>query len=194
MQRKNRSPPARSQFPHRSHLQSYSRRQAVPGAPADDPCSLTRAGSSSSPTRAGPGRRISPPSKPMPRNWNSCSGNRSRYVDSIFGKHAREAVHAMKAGEILMLENVRFNAEENLTLKPEEAKKTHLVRKLSSMADFSSTMRSGLPTAPSPPSSVSRSRCVRRRASSWRRKSQPSRRSSPGPPPGLHGAWRDKSR
>jgi phosphoglycerate kinase len=57
------------------------------------------------------------------------------YVDSIFGKHARDAVHAMKIGDIVMLENVRFNAEENLTLKPEEAKKTHLVRKLSVMAD-----------------------------------------------------------
>jgi len=57
------------------------------------------------------------------------------YVDSIFGKHARDAVHAMKVGEVVMLENVRFNAEENLTLKPEEAKKTHLVKKLSSMAD-----------------------------------------------------------
>ena len=58
------------------------------------------------------------------------------YVDSIFGKHARDAVHGMKTGEILMLENVRFNAEENLTLKPEEAKKTHLVKKLSYMADL----------------------------------------------------------
>ena len=57
------------------------------------------------------------------------------YVDSIFGKHARDAVHAMKTGDIVMLENVRFNAEENLTLKPDEAKKTHLVRKLSAMAD-----------------------------------------------------------
>lgn len=57
------------------------------------------------------------------------------YVDSIFGKHARDAVHTMKIGDIVMLENVRFNAEENLTLKPEEAKKTHLVKKLSSMAD-----------------------------------------------------------
>ncbi len=57
------------------------------------------------------------------------------YVDSIFGKHARDAVHAMKTGDVVMLENVRFNAEENLTLKPDEAKKTHLVRKLSSMAD-----------------------------------------------------------
>ena len=57
------------------------------------------------------------------------------YVDSIFGRHAREAIHAMKNGDVLMLENVRFNAEENLTLKPEEAKKTHLVKKLSLMAD-----------------------------------------------------------
>jgi phosphoglycerate kinase len=57
------------------------------------------------------------------------------YVDSIFGKHARDAVHAMKTGDVVMLENVRFNAEENLTLKPEEAKKTHLIRKLSTMAD-----------------------------------------------------------
>ncbi len=57
------------------------------------------------------------------------------YVDSIFGSHARNAVHAMKVGDVVMLENVRFNAEENLTLKPEEARKTHLVKKLSSMAD-----------------------------------------------------------
>jgi phosphoglycerate kinase len=57
------------------------------------------------------------------------------YVDSIFGRHAREAVNGMKVGDVVMLENVRFNAEENLTLKPEEAKKTHLIRKLSSLGD-----------------------------------------------------------
>jgi phosphoglycerate kinase len=62
-------------------------------------------------------------------------GKSVTYVDSIFGRHAREAVHAMEIGDVVMLENVRFNAEENLTLKPEEAKKTHLVKKLSSMAD-----------------------------------------------------------
>ncbi len=59
-----------------------------------------------------------------------------QYVDSIFSKHARDAVQNLKVGDVLMLENVRFNAEENLTLKPEDAKKTHLVKKLSSMADF----------------------------------------------------------
>jgi len=57
------------------------------------------------------------------------------YVDSIFGRHAREAVHRMKPGEVVMLENVRFNAEENLTLKPDEAKKTHLIKKLSTLGD-----------------------------------------------------------
>jgi len=57
------------------------------------------------------------------------------YVDSIFGRHAREAVHHMKPGEVVMLENVRFNAEENLTLKPDEAKKTHLIKKLSTLGD-----------------------------------------------------------
>ncbi|MFA5221211.1 MAG: phosphoglycerate kinase [Methanoregula sp.] len=58
------------------------------------------------------------------------------YIDSIFGRHAREAVHSMKSGDIVMLENVRFSAEENLIMKPEEAKKTHIVKKLSAMADF----------------------------------------------------------
>jgi phosphoglycerate kinase len=63
-------------------------------------------------------------------------GRPVRYVDDIFGQCAREAVRSLREGEIVMLENVRFNAEENLKLSPEEAKKTHLVRRLSKMADF----------------------------------------------------------
>jgi phosphoglycerate kinase len=59
-----------------------------------------------------------------------------QYIDDIFGRYARETVRTMKNGDILMLENVRFNAEENLTQKPEEAAKTHLVRGLASMADL----------------------------------------------------------
>ncbi|HNX17945.1 MAG TPA: phosphoglycerate kinase [Methanoregula sp.] len=58
------------------------------------------------------------------------------YIDSIFGRHAKEVIHASKPGDVVMLENVRFAAEENLTMTGEEAKKTHLVRRLSSMADF----------------------------------------------------------
>ena len=58
------------------------------------------------------------------------------YIDDIFGRAAHEAVRSMRAGEILMLENVRFSAEENLTMKPEDAAKTHLVRRLSEMGDL----------------------------------------------------------
>lgn len=58
------------------------------------------------------------------------------YVDDVFGRCARDAIRGAKRGDILMLENLRFAAEENLTLKPEEAKKTILVRKLAAMADF----------------------------------------------------------
>lgn len=62
-------------------------------------------------------------------------GRPVRYTDDIFGRCAREAVRGLRTGDILMLENVRFNAEENLTLKAEEAKKTYIVSQLASMAD-----------------------------------------------------------
>ncbi|MHC1626729.1 MAG: phosphoglycerate kinase [Methanoculleaceae archaeon] len=58
------------------------------------------------------------------------------YIDDIFGSRAHRAVRAMEPGEILMLENLRFNSEENLNLPPEEAEKTLLVRKLAGMADL----------------------------------------------------------
>lgn len=59
-----------------------------------------------------------------------------RYIDDIFGHYARESVRAAKPGDVLMLENVRFNAEENLTMKPEEAATCHLVRGLSAIGDL----------------------------------------------------------
>jgi phosphoglycerate kinase len=59
-----------------------------------------------------------------------------RYIDDIFGRCAREAIRSMKPGEVVMLENLRFNGEENLTARPEEAAKFHLVKRLSSLADL----------------------------------------------------------
>jgi len=59
-----------------------------------------------------------------------------RYVDDIFGQCARDAVRSMKNGDVLVLENVRFNAEENLTIKAEDAQKLYLVKKLAQMGDF----------------------------------------------------------
>lgn len=63
-------------------------------------------------------------------------GRPVEYVDDVIGACAREAVAGMACGDVLMLENVRFMAEENLTLKPEEAARTHLVRRLAALGDF----------------------------------------------------------
>jgi phosphoglycerate kinase len=59
-----------------------------------------------------------------------------RYVDSIFSAEARKAVAAMKPGDIVLLENVRFYAEEQLEKPPEEQAKTIMVKKLAPAFDI----------------------------------------------------------
>ena len=58
------------------------------------------------------------------------------FIDDIFGHTAQDAVRSAKPGDVIMLENVRFNAEENLKLNGEESAKTLLIRKLSRMGDI----------------------------------------------------------
>ncbi|MDD2638969.1 MAG: phosphoglycerate kinase, partial [Methanothrix sp.] len=52
------------------------------------------------------------------------------YVDDIFGSHARESIRAMKPGDVILLENTRFYAEENISRPPEEHAKSHMVKQL----------------------------------------------------------------
>jgi phosphoglycerate kinase len=59
-----------------------------------------------------------------------------RYMDDLIGSRAKEAVRTLSPGEILMLENVRFSAEENLKMPAEQAAKTLLVRNLAAMGDL----------------------------------------------------------
>jgi phosphoglycerate kinase len=63
-------------------------------------------------------------------------GRPVHYIDDIFGRCARESVRGLDPGEVLMLENVRFNAEENLKLKPDDARNTHIVKKLAALGDL----------------------------------------------------------
>ncbi len=58
------------------------------------------------------------------------------YIDDILGRSAREAISSLRNGEVILLENLRFHSEENLTMTPEEAKQTHLVRQLSERGDL----------------------------------------------------------
>jgi phosphoglycerate kinase len=63
-------------------------------------------------------------------------GKPVHFVDDIFGTCAHECVKKARNGDIIMLENVRFNAEENLTLSGEDAAKTLLIRNLAKMGDI----------------------------------------------------------
>lgn len=64
------------------------------------------------------------------------------YIDDVCGPAARDKIKALKNGQILMLENVRFMAEEmtlfetKLNLSPEEQAKTQVVQKLAPLADL----------------------------------------------------------
>lgn len=58
------------------------------------------------------------------------------YIDDIFGPSARKAISNLDPGEILLLENARFYSEEVLNRPAEDQAETHLVRKLSPLADI----------------------------------------------------------
>ena len=64
------------------------------------------------------------------------------YIDDVCGPAAQDKIRNLKNSQILMLENVRFMAEEmtlfetKLNLSPEEQAKTIVVRKLAPLADL----------------------------------------------------------
>ncbi len=63
-------------------------------------------------------------------------GKKVKYVADILGPTARDAIKGMKPGEIILLENVRFLAEENL-VRPADAQATTLfVKILAPLADY----------------------------------------------------------
>ncbi len=69
-------------------------------------------------------------------------GQEVRYIDDVCGPAAQEAVRNLKAGEAVLLGNLRYLSEEISTfedavkLKPPEMLNTYLVRSLAPLADF----------------------------------------------------------
>ena len=80
--------------------------------------------------------------EPHSRIISQLLGKPVEYIDDVCGPAAQDKIKALKNGQILMLENVRFMAEEmtlfetKLNLTPEEQTKTRVVRKLVSLADI----------------------------------------------------------
>lgn len=70
------------------------------------------------------------------------AGKDVTYVPDVCGPYAQEKIRALKEGEILLLDNVRFMAEEmtlfetKLNLLPEQQVKTQVVSKLAPLADL----------------------------------------------------------
>lgn len=63
-------------------------------------------------------------------------GREVTYEDDIFSSCARNAIKSLSRGEILLLENTRFNAEEIMNRSPEEHAKSQMVKKLSPLFDL----------------------------------------------------------
>ncbi len=65
-------------------------------------------------------------------------GRPVRYVDSLFGKAAVDAVQGMKPGDVILLENTRFFAEEEALAdaKFEKMSRAMMVRKLAPLAQY----------------------------------------------------------
>ena len=65
-----------------------------------------------------------------------------RWIDDVCGPAAREAIKSLKDGEILLLDNVRYESEEQtlfemkLKLTHEQQAKTHLIEKLAPLGDL----------------------------------------------------------
>jgi len=61
-----------------------------------------------------------------------------RYVSSLFGRPAIEAIEAMQVGDVVVLENTRFYSEEEALAdaKLEKMVKTHIVQRLAPHAEY----------------------------------------------------------
>ena len=80
--------------------------------------------------------------RPHAKVLSGLIGKEVKWIDDVCGPAAREAIKALKDGEILLLDNVRYCAEEQtlfemkLKLSHEEQAKTQVVTKLAPLADL----------------------------------------------------------
>jgi len=80
--------------------------------------------------------------KPHAAVLSELLGREVKWIDDVCGPAARDAIRALKDGEILLLDNVRFVSEEQtlfeqkLRLSHEEQAKTLMVEKLAPLADL----------------------------------------------------------
>jgi phosphoglycerate kinase len=72
---------------------------------------------------------------PHARALGAIMGAKVDFVPDVFGPAALQAIDSLSEGGILVLDNLRFTAEENVEFKPGEAEKTILVSRLNDHID-----------------------------------------------------------
>jgi len=83
-----------------------------------------------------PGRIDFTSLEPHARRLQRYCSQTVRYSEDVVGPQARQAIKELRKGEILVLDNLRFCAEENMDCTPEIAAKTHMVKRLAPMFDL----------------------------------------------------------
>jgi len=83
-----------------------------------------------------PGKKDFTTLKQHAESLSKILNHKVKYVDDIFGSNARTAISRMKRRDIILLENVRFYSEEILKRDPKLQSETHMVQKLSPLADY----------------------------------------------------------
>ncbi|HDI74088.1 MAG TPA: phosphoglycerate kinase, partial [Candidatus Korarchaeota archaeon] len=58
-----------------------------------------------------------------------------RYIDGVISREVREQIKELGQGEVLLLENLRFMAEENIEGDPRDLTKTHFIQRLAPLFD-----------------------------------------------------------
>lgn len=58
------------------------------------------------------------------------------FVSDLLGEKAQNAIKELKPGQVLVLENTRFEPEENIEAEPEKQRETRFVRTLAPLFDF----------------------------------------------------------
>jgi phosphoglycerate kinase len=76
--------------------------------------------------------------EPHAERLSALLGRPVKFVDGLYNKAALDAIRALSPGDVLVLENVRFFAEEDALAdqKIEKMAKTHIVRKLAPLAQY----------------------------------------------------------
>jgi phosphoglycerate kinase len=66
----------------------------------------------------------------------ACCNQEVIFVEDVLGPHARQRIAKVEQGQVLVLDNLRFCAEENVDDKPEKLLKTHFVKQLSPLFEL----------------------------------------------------------